>query len=498
MKRRGSGILLHISSLPSSFGIGDLGSWAYRFVDFLAEAKQSFWQILPLNPTEPIYANSPYHSISVFAGNPILISPEHLVSEGFLDKKDIEPLPNFPEERVNYQEVVVYKKRLFSLAYKSFKEGGNNHEYNKFSQDNSHWLTDFALFLSLKDHLSGKLWSEWPYEIRDRKSETLEQLKETLFDNIEFYKFLQYIFFKQWLSLKLYCNQKDIHIIGDIPFYVEYDSAELWTNPDIFKLDGEKRPCAVAGVPPDYFSETGQLWGNPVYQWDALKERNYDWWSKRISHNLKYFDLVRVDHFRGFVGYWEVPAGECTAMNGRWVEAPGENLFNTLLRKFPYLPMIAEDLGVITPDVREVMNRFDFLGMKVLLFAFGNDISTNPYIPHNIVQNCVIYTGTHDNNTVRGWFEKEASFEEKKRLFQYLGHEVSVEDINWEMIRLAMMSVANIAIFPMQDILGLGEMARMNRPSTTQGNWIWRLLPEQLTPDLYAKLLEVTEIYGRA
>ncbi|MBI4620780.1 MAG: 4-alpha-glucanotransferase [Desulfobacterales bacterium] len=497
MKRRGSGVLLHISSLPSPFGIGDLGPWAYRFADFLAETKQGFWQILPLNPAEPAYANSPYHATSVFAGNPLLISPELLVRDGFLAEEDIKPSPNFPEERVNYEEVVAYKKRLFSLAYEHFKKGGGNHEYERFCQDNSNWLIDFALFLTLKAHFNGKMWSEWPSEIRDRKREALQPFKEKLLDKMEFHKFLQYLFFKQWLSLKLYCNHKGIHIIGDIPFYVEYDSVELWTNPDIFKLDGEKRPYAVAGVPPDYFSETGQLWGNPVYRWDVLRERDYNWWVQRIGHNLRLFDLVRIDHFRGFVGYWEVPAGESTAMNGRWVEAPAQNLFNTLLRKFPYLPMIAEDLGFITPDVREIINRFDFLSMKVLLFAFGNDLPTNPYIPHNIVKNCVIYTGTHDNNTVRGWFEKEATSEDKRRLFQYLGHEVSVEDIHWEMIRLAMMSVANMTIFPMQDILGLGETSRMNRPATTQGNWLWRLLPEQLTQDIVTKLSEITEIYGR-
>ncbi|MFA4911981.1 MAG: 4-alpha-glucanotransferase, partial [Desulfobacteria bacterium] len=300
MKRRGSGILLHISSLPSSFGIGDLGPWAYRFADFLAETKQGFWQILPLNPAEPAYANSPYHSISVFASNPLLISPELLVRDGFLTKEDIEPSPNFPDERVNYEEVVAYKKRLFSLAYESFKKGEANHEYERFCQDNSHWLTDFALFLALKSHFNGKMWNEWPSEIRDRKREALQPFKEKLLDKMEFHKFLQYIFFKQWFSIKLYCNQKGIHIIGDIPFYVEYDSVELWTNPDIFKLDGEKRPYAVAGVPPDYFSETGQLWGNPVYRWDVLRERDYDWWVQRIGHNLRLFDLVRIDHFRGF------------------------------------------------------------------------------------------------------------------------------------------------------------------------------------------------------
>ncbi len=283
-----------------------------------------------------------------------------------------------------------------------------------------------------------------------------------------------------------------------MPIYVQYDSVDLWTNPEIFKLDDEGRPYAVAGVPPDYFSETGQLWGNPVYRWDMLKEREYDWWVQRIYHNLKLFDFVRVDHFRGFVAYWEVPANKKTAINGEWIEAPAEDFFNQLAKKFPYLPIIAEDLGVITPDVREIMQKFEFPGMKLLLFAFGEDLPKNPYIPHNLVRNCVLYTGTHDNNTVRGWFEKEVTPKDKKRLFNYLGRKVPVEELHWEMIRIAMMSVANMVIFPMQDILGLGEVARMNRPATSKGNWRWRLLPEQMAPSLARRLLKMTEIYGRA
>ncbi len=498
MLRRGSGILLHITSLPSPFGIGDLGPCAYRFADFLVETKQGFWQILPLNPTDPVYDNSPYHSRSAFASNSLLISPELMAMDGLLDKADIEPLPN--REKVDYDAAIAHKRKLFHLAYGRFKERGNNYKYELFCSDNAHWLDDFALFIALKSRFHGKAWSEWPDEIRDREPETLESLKEgeELCDRIGIAKFLQYIFIQQWNSLKSYCNQRCIHIIGDMPIYVDYDSVDLWTHPEIFKLDYEKKPYVVSGVPPDYFSETGQLWGNPVYRWDVLKERRYDWWVQRLEHNLKLFDYVRIDHFRGLVAYWEVPAGEETAIGGKWVEVPAMDFFDTLTRKFTSLSIIAEDLGLITADVREIMHVFDFPGMRVLLFAFGEGLPTNPYIPHNVVRNCVLYTGTHDLNTVRGWFEMEATPDDNGRLFQYLGREVPVEELHWELIRLAMMSVANLTVIPVQDILGLGGSARMNLPATSDGNWGWRLLPEQLTSPHARKLLEMTEIYGRA
>jgi len=497
MNRRGSGILLHITSLPSPYGVGDLGTWAYRFIDFLAEAKQSFWQILPLNPTDPIYQNSPYHGISAFAYNPLLISPELMVKDGLLDETDLHPLPNYPKGQVDYDAVVAYKKKLFQLAYERFKKEGKNYEYEKFCLENSHWLEDFSLFVSLRIQFRGQAWNKWPREIRDREPKALQSVKDKLHERIEMEKFLQYIFLKQWHSLKQYCYQKDIHIIGDMPIYVDYDSVDLWTNPELFKLDNEKKPFVVAGVPPDYFSKTGQLWGNPVYRWEVMKARGYDWWVQRMEHNLKMVDFVRIDHFRGFVAYWEVPATKKTAITGKWIEVPAMDFFDKLTKKFSCLPIIAEDLGLITPDVREIMNHFEFLGMKVLLFAFSKDFSKNPYIPHNLVKNCVLYTGTHDNNTIRGWFETVATQEEKRRVFRYLGKEVPIEKLHWELIRLAMMSVANIVILPMQDILGLDENARMNRPGTEEGNWRWQLLPEQLEPSLAKKLLEMTEVYGR-
>ena len=497
MKRRGSGILLHVTSLPSPYGIGDLGPWAYRFADFLAETKQSFWQILPLNLTDPAYDNSPYHSISAFASNSLLISPELMVRDGLLAKSDLEPLPNFPKGRVDYGVVIAYKKKLFNLAYQRFKKTKNNYEYKRFCLENAYWLDDFALFSALKSHFQGQVWSEWPQDIRDRQPKTLQSLKKELHDKIELEKLLQYMFFQQWISLKGYCNHRGIQFFGDTPIYVQYDSVDVWTDPEIFKLDNEKRPYAVAGVPPDYFSETGQLWGNPVYRWNVLQQRGYDWWIQRMEHTLNLFNVLRIDHFRGFVAYWEVPAGEKTAINGRWVEVPVEDFFNALLKRFSYLPIIAEDLGIITPDVREVMNHFEFPGMKLLLFAFGEDHPMHPYLPHTYEKHYVAYTGTHDNNTIKGWFEKEATPEDKRRLFRYLGREVPLEELHWEMIRLAMMSVANLVIFPMQDLLGLGEKARMNRPATKEGNWRWRLLPQQLTPLLTRRFLEMTEIYGR-
>jgi len=495
MKQRGSGILLHITSLPSPYGIGDMGPWAYRFADFLSQTKQRFWQILPLNPTDPIYGNSPYHSISAFANSLLMISPERMVDDGFLSREDLKPVPDFPQRRIDYRQVIAYKEKLFHSAYERFKERKNS-EYEQFCSENGHWLEDFALFIALKAHFKGQIWSDWPQEIRDRQPEALQNMKKQLQERIKREKFLQYVFLKQWFSLKEYCNQRDIQIFGDMPIYVDYDSVDVWMAPEMFKLDESKRPLFVAGVPPDYFSETGQLWGNPVYRWDALKEKRYDWWMKRIKHNLKLFNLVRIDHFRGLVAYWEVPAGENTAINGKWVEAPAEDFFKVLLEQFPDSPIIAEDLGIITPDVREHMDRFGFPGMKILLFAFGDD-AKNPYLPHNHVKNCVLYTGTHDNNTVRGWFDNEASPAIKKRLLRYLGREVPAEEINWELIRIVMMSVANMVIFPMQDVLGLGEKDRMNRPSTPKDNWEWRLLPDQITLSLSERLREMTEMYGR-
>jgi 4-alpha-glucanotransferase len=498
MSKRTSGILLHLTSLPSPFGIGDMGAGAFRFVDFLSESEQGIWQILPLNPTDPASYHSPYHSTSAFAGNPLLISPELLAKDGLLTQADLRPAPPFPMERVDYPAARDYKTKLLQKAFTCFRSGGDLPEYRQFCAENAFWLEDYALFMAVKGHYGGKAWHEWPLEIRDRQPQALKAAGARLSASVEKEKFLQFLFFRQWRSLKSHCRERGIRILGDIPIYVVYDSADLWVHPELFNLDGLKRPLTLAGVPPDYFSETGQLWGNPVYRWDALERSGYGWWIQRFGHNLNLFDWVRIDHFRGFVAYWEVPAGEKNAVHGTWVKAPAREFFERITQWFSSLHLLAEDLGTITPDVIEIMNHFAFPGMKVLLFAFGGDPATSAYLPHNHVPNCVVYTGTHDNNTARGWLETDASEEEKKQLFLYLGREVEPEKIHWELIRLAMMSVADTVVFPMQDLLGLGAEARMNRPAVKEGNWQWRLLPDQIDLPLTRRLLEMTRIYGRA
>ncbi|MEW6325236.1 MAG: 4-alpha-glucanotransferase [Nitrospirota bacterium] len=498
MKQRGSGVLLHLTSLPSRCGIGDLGPGAYRFADFLEQARQSHWQLLPLNPTSTAQGNSPYSCDSAFAGNPLLISLDPLLDEGLLVKADLQETPAFPAHRVDYPAVETFKGRLLRLAYERAGPSlDRSPEFRRFAQKQAHWLDDYALFKALKEQRAGAAWTEWPEEHRDRDGAALQKARDQFADRIRREQFLQFLFSKQWQALKRYCNDRRVQIIGDVPIYVQHDSADVWAHREGFKLDPRGRPAALAGVPPDYFSATGQLWGNPVYRWDALKATHYRWWIQRVAHNLAWFDLIRLDHFRGFAAFWEVPAGEQTAVNGRWVEGPGEDFFKTLFRRFHSLPVIAEDLGVITPDVRELMRKYDLPGMKLLIFAFGDDLPTHPYAPHNFTRNCVVYTGTHDNNTIRGWWQKEMQPEELRRLCAYLGRDVTEASIHWEMIRLAFMSVADLAVIPMQDLLGLGEEARMNRPSIANGNWEWRLAPRQLTPALTAKLLQITQLYGR-
>ncbi|WP_292728866.1 4-alpha-glucanotransferase, partial [Methanoculleus sp.] len=480
MNRRGSGVLLHITSLPSAYGIGDLGPAAHRFVDLLAGAGQRYWQILPLNPTCPAFGNSPYQSTSAFAGNTWLISPEQMAGDGLLAPEDIGNPPGFPEERVDYQAVLDYKNGLFNRAFERFKERGPDFHYKEFAAGNVSWLDDYAIFVALKERFSGKEWGDWPSGIRDRHQEALRKHGTELADRIFREKFLQYVFDRQWKVLKNHCRERYIQLIGDIPIYLTYDSVDLWANPGLFKLNEQKKPAAIAGVPPDMFSETGQLWGNPVYNWDAHREQGFRWWESRIDRTLTLVDRLRLDHFRGFVQFWEVPAGEETAQNGRWVDAPGRDLFTLLTRSRSCLPIIAEDLGYITSDVHEMMGHFGFPGMKILTFGFAGDVARNPHAPHNITKNCVAYTGTHDNNTVRGWFEHEVSGDQKDLVFRYIGGHVSAEEIHRILMRLAMLSPADTVIIPMQDVLGLGEEARMNRPGTMEGNWEWRLRPEQM------------------
>lgn len=498
MKTRGAGILLHITSLPSLHGVGDLGPAAYRFVEFLEKAGQRFWQILPLNPTGTYLGNSPYTSYSAFAGNPLFISLESLQWDGLLTVKELEAPPQFPDDHVDYPAAIKYKGQLLRRASENFRPSASSDSaFQDFCKKNSHWLDDYSLFAALKYKFDEAPWYEWPVEFRDRQESALQQLRTEMRDRIEMAKFFQFYFYRQWTSLKTYCHQKKVQIVGDIPIYTSTDCADVWSSPDMYKLGAEKQPLFVAGAPPDYFSETGQLWGNPVYRWDYLQKTGFEWWIRRIRRNLELFDYLRLDHFRGFVAYWEIPAEEETAVKGKWVHAPAMEFFETLVKQFPDLPLIAEDLGLITEDVRKVMDHFGFPGMKVLLFAFGSDLPTNPYAPHNYIQNCVAYTGTHDNNTVQGWFRNEASSEDRKRFFDYIGHETVQDSIHWEWIRLAMASVADLCVIPMQDILGLGEESRMNHPSRSDGNWGWRCTQQHLTDEIAHQLRSMCTLYRR-
>lgn len=498
MKQRGSGILVHITSLFSEYGIGDLGPSACQFVDFLSDAHQRYWQILPLNPTCPEYDNSPYHSISTFAFNTNLISPEGLVKDGYVHKSDISGVPEFPRGTVDFDAVIRYKETLFSRAYERFRQDQTGRAgYDVFCRNNSWWLEDFALFTSLHRHYKGSLWSTWPDAIKYRDPAALDAMRQTLDKNIETEKFLQYMFFRQWQALRNYCILKGIRLIGDIPMYVTYDSADVWTHPELFRLDDNLHPLAVAGVPPDYFSSTGQLWKNPLYRWEEHERSGFSWWIQRIGHTLSLVDYARIDHFRGLVAYWEVPANADNAVLGRWVPAPGEELLTLLKNRLPGLPLIAEDLGIITPDVSDLIDRFNLPGMRVLLFAFTGDPSGSPHAPHNLKKNCILYTGTHDNAPVRGWLESEATTVEKRRLFRYIGQEISADQLPPGLIRLAMMSVADTVMFPLQDILGLGAESRMNRPGTDTGNWRWRLEKDQISPLVTENLGDMTEVYGR-
>jgi 4-alpha-glucanotransferase len=428
-----------------------------------------------------------------------MIAPDLLVQDGYISWNDLSLATPFDSTKADYVKAEAFKERVLTIAYEKFGQMPDAQcRYEDFVNGNAHWLDNYALFMSLKDHFSGAPWNEWPPEIRNRTQPALDEWTGKLAGRIKREKFTQFLFFQQWSALKSYCNSKQIQIIGDIPIYVSYDSSDVWANSEYFKLDGDKRPVFVAGVPPDYFSETGQLWGNPVYSWDKLRETFYEWWIKRIEHNLKCFDIVRLDHFRGFVAYWEVPAAEKTAVNGKWVQAPAGEFFNTLLRRFPSVPIIAEDLGTITHEVSEIMGEFEFPGMKLLQFAFGDNAATNPYIPHNHVENCVVYTGTHDNNTTKGWFEQDATERDKENLRAYFGKEFDENSIAGQLVRTAMMSVASTAVIPMQDFLELGPEARMNTPSVTFANWEWRISAKQLTPDLSRKIADLTRIYGRA
>lgn len=492
---RASGILLHPTSIPSRYGIGDLGAAAYGFVDFLAETKQQLWQILPLGPTG--HGNSPYMCYSSMAGNPILINLDGLADQGLLVKADLIDVPDFPSGWVDYERVIPYKFSLLKRAAQRFQaQAAESQEFQEFCQAQAFWLEDYSLFMAIKEACGGVSWTQWPTDIATRQPEALERWRSELADSIFLQKFLQFEFCRQWFALKAYANERQIQIIGDMPIYVAHDSADVWAFPENFMIDPTSlAPSLMAGVPPDYFSSTGQLWGNPTYNWETLEASQFDWWLKRIKATLAYVDQIRIDHFRGFESYWAVSQGETTAMNGRWIEAPGEKLFKRVEEVLGKLPFLAEDLGIVTPEVEALRDRFEFPGMKILQFAFGSD-HRNPYLPFNCDRNFVIYTGTHDNDTTMGWYSNANDYE-KQRLAAYVGG-TTAETVHWAMIRLALSSVANLAIVPLQDLLGLGTEARMNTPGKADSNWQWRFDSSVLTPTVRQQLTELTELYGRA
>ncbi|MBF2028123.1 MAG: 4-alpha-glucanotransferase [Oscillatoriales cyanobacterium C42_A2020_001] len=499
--QRASGVLLHPTSLPSPHGIGDLGKSAYEFVDFLEQSGQTLWQILPLGPTG--YDHSPYiMNFSTFAGNPLLISLEQLEEEGLIERKQLTPLSEVSPDKVEFDRVIPHKMRLLKLAFDQFQHlstGQLKVQFEQFCQEQSWWLDDFVLFMALLEANNGKSWNQWEAAIARREPEALRAQTESLQEQIQFQQFLQFQFFEQWSRLRAYANQKQIKIIGDISIYVCHNSSDVWASPDLFKLNPQTfEPAYIAGVPPDYFSATGQLWGNPVYDWDKLQQTGFDWWVKRFKATLQYVDIVRVDHFRGFEAYWQVPAGETTAMNGEWIKAPGDEFFETLGDRLGQLPVLAEDLGIITPEVEALRDRFNFPGMKILMFAF-NEGAKNTHLPHHYTPNCVVYPGTHDNDTAIGWWATVSS-DEKEFLAYYLGADDpdQIQEINWVLMRMALASVANLAILPLQDILGLDGRARMNDPSVNAGNWRWRYPTSHvLTPELSQRLRMLTALYSR-
>ena len=503
---RSSGILLHPTSLPGHFGIGDLGKEAYAFVDFLVASGQRLWQVLPLGPTG--YGDSPYQCFSAFAGNTLLISLERLVDEGLLSEDDFAHVPAFDQERIDFDGVIKFKNALLAKAFERFQETDNlelRSDFQSFCHQEAPWLGDYALFRALKEARGGAMWNEWERPLVKREPDALERARRELRDPLAAQKFYQYLFFKQWSALRAYCHEHHINIVGDIPIFVSYDSSDVWAHPSLFKLDETGAARVVAGVPPDYFSATGQLWGNPIYDWEVMHGDGFRWWIERMRAALRIFDIIRLDHFRGFAACWEIPGGDKTAERGRWVNTPGRELFIAIKNALGDLPIIAEDLGYITPDVHALRDEFGLPGMRILQFAFGGD-THNRDLPHNYITNVVVYTGTHDNDTTVGWFnsqpqegstrDEEQIKRERQFCLKYLHTEG--REIHWDFIRAALASVADLAIIPLQDILGLDTQARMNLPASTAGNWDWRYRANVLTDQLSARLKELTELYGRA
>jgi 4-alpha-glucanotransferase len=503
---RSSGLVLHPTSLPGPFGIGDLGPEARRFADFLAAARQRIWQVLPLGPTG--YGDSPYQCFSAMAGNPLLISPERLEAEGWLTSAETGTPPVFPTDEVDFGRVIPWKMELLAAAARRFFDragAGDRARFDEFCRHNAGWLEDFALFMALKEAHGGEIWTRWEPGARSREPRALAAWSEKLAGAAAIHKFLQFAFFDQWNDLHRYCRERGIRIMGDLPIYVAHDSADVWANPGYFHLDAEGNPTVVAGVPPDYFSATGQLWGNPIYRWDALAADGHRWWLRRFRAVLDTVDMVRLDHFRGFEAYWEVPASEKTAANGRWVKAPGAALFETAREALGELPLVAENLGVITPEVEAIRNRFGFPGMSILQFAFGSDPQGPSFRPHNYPRELVAYTGTHDCDTTVGWWTSTGRGEStrtaedirRERAFarRYLNTDGS--GIHWVFIRALEASVADTVLIPLQDVLGLGSEARMNQPATLGGNWRWRYRDSMLEPEIEGRLGELAELYAR-
>ncbi len=495
-----SGILMHPTSLPGRYGIGDLGPAAYCFIDFLKAAGQSYWQVLPLSPTG--YGDSPYQSLSAFAGNPMLISPEKLVELGHLPAEHLRDLPYFPDDRVDFGAVIFHKTRLLKQAFARFRSEAPAKQaraFTRFCQEQASWLDDAALFLALKEAHGLRPWHEWDPGAATRQPEALARWRASLADEIEHQRYLQWQFLGQWLALKGYANEQGVRIIGDIPIFVALDSADVWAHPHLFHFDDDLQPTVVSGVPPDYFSETGQLWGHPLYRWELMAQDGYAWWIDRFRMAFTQADVARIDHFRGFYDYWEVPAGQDTAIIGQWLYGPGADLFHAVTAALGKVAIIAEDLGDFTEESRAGVDalqaEFGYPGMKVLQFAF----STGPgdaFLPHNYTSDCVVYTGTHDNDTTVGWYEETSTADERDYARKYLGSDAT--GIAWDLIRLAWSSVACTAITPVQDLLSLGHDARMNTPSTMgPPNWCWRLVPGALTDHVTERLLELTAIYGR-
>jgi 4-alpha-glucanotransferase len=491
---RSSGILLHPTSLPGPFGIGDFGPAAYAFADFLEAAEQGLWQVLPLGPPGP--GGSPYACYSAFAGNTLLISPEQLVAEGLLANEHLNGARQFENERVDFDAVNKYKASILREAFGNFKRNADTKlstAFTDFCRHSVYWLDDYALFRALKDAHDGAVWNQWDSALVRREAAALETASKDFSEKIEAQKFYQFLFYRQWFALKANCNQRGVKLIGDIPIFVAHDSVDVWIHQDQFKLNEDGEPTVVAGVPPDYFSATGQHWGNPLYNWDRMIADGFRWWIQRIHASLEIFDIARMDHFRGFAAAWEIPGEDTTAERGHWVEAPGRELFTAVISELGELPIIAEDLGVITPDVERLRDDFNFPGMRVLQFAFSGD-AKNIALPHNYRDHLVVYTGTHDNDTTVGWFTGLDSAQ-REFCLKYLN--TAAEEIHWDFIRALFASVANTAIIPLQDVLGLGKEARMNLPNTTEGNWSWRVKQGALSSELATRLKELTELYGR-